>query len=170
MIISEQKAIILLNKGYVIGVPTDTVYGFCSLEENTIKIYNMKKRSLNKPLIKMINNRKMIGKYDEKLNRYFSCYWPGQYTCIIEQNGQLNSYRIPNEPNLLSLIKVINKPLLTTSANITREEPCLSAQEFQERFKTIPLLEEKIKSSKSKKASKIYICINNKKKQERKVI
>ena len=48
-----------LNKGNLVITPTDTIYGIMgdSENENTIrKIYDIKKRSYDKPLILLMNN------------------------------------------------------------------------------------------------------------------
>lgn len=161
MIVNINQAIKLLNQGEVIGIPTDTVYGFATIENSKDKIYTLKQRDKSKKLINFIWNKKQIGKVDDldenEVDNIVEQYWPGANTLIFKQNNHLNSYRIPNNKNILELLKSINCKLLTTSANISGETPCLNAKEFVDKFPNIPLLEEKYKQQNSETPSKIYI-------------
>ncbi len=152
-----KEAIILLNQGYVIGIPTDTVYGFAVKEEYAHKIYDLKGRNRKKKLITMLANSSELNVKNE-LRKEFAMNWPGQVTYIFEENEELKSYRIPSEPNLLGLLKESGMKILTTSANYSGDEPALSAEEFESRFSNIPLLEEKIAYQKGLTPSKIFVC------------
>ncbi len=162
MIVNEKDAIALLKKGHVIGIPTDTVYGFAVLEEFEYKIYNLKGRDKNKKLITMVGTEYMfnVAKYIKKDMLRF---WPGQVTIIFEENGILNSYRIPNETNVIRMLNHSGLKIKTTSANKSGMPPCLTAEEFEQRFKNVPLLAEVSKVSKSKNPSKIFVYNRNKK-------
>ncbi len=156
MTVNSLKAIELLKGGKVIGIPTDTVYGFACLSEFAEEIYTLKKRDKNKKLISFVK-RDYYFDVDTYTQDVFEKYWPGNYTFIIPQNNELVSYRIPNEPNVLELLQLLDKRLLTTSANISGEEPVTTKEEFEQRFPNIPLLKEEIESKKTKTPSKIYI-------------
>lgn len=162
MICNIREAEILLKKGQVIGVPTDTVYGLASLEEYEYKIYQIKGRNRKKKLITMLSNEEEL-KVDNKLRKEFTKNWPGKVTYIFEEFGRLISYRKPNEPNLQRLLSRENIRLKTTSANISGNEPCLTKEEFEETFPSIPLLEEKIKCEKGNQPSKIIVYNRSKK-------
>lgn len=152
-----KEAIILLEKGYVIGIPTDTVYGFAVLEKYAYKIYDLKGRNRKKKLITMLASHEQLD-VNKRIKKEFETNWPGKVTYIFEEKGELKSYRIPQEPNLFKLLEESGMNLLTTSANYSGEEPALSASEFEMRFRNIPLLEEKVKFTKGLTPSKIYIC------------
>ncbi len=152
-----REAIILLNQGYVIGVPTDTVYGFAVLDKYAHKIYDLKGRNRKKKLITMLANGSELN-VNKHIKKEMLINWPGKVTYIFEENAELKSYRIPSEPNLLNLLRESKLRILTTSANYSGDEPALSAEEFERRFKNIPLLEEKIAYEKGLTPSKIYLC------------
>ena len=61
-----EKITKLLNEGRIVITPTDTIYGIMgdSTNEEVIKkIYKIKKRPLNKPLILLMDSYEMIKKY-----------------------------------------------------------------------------------------------------------
>ncbi len=159
MIIEQKQAIELLKQGQVIGIPTDTVYGFAVLKPYAKKIYDLKQRDPNKKLISFVPTNHYFA-VDDYTKAQFEKYWPGNYTFIIKQNDELVSYRIPNEPNTLALLNQLNDILLTTSANISGHPPINNQAEFLKTFPQIPLLKEKIISKKSNMPSKIYIIDN----------
>lgn len=161
MDITLEEAIERLLNGEVIGVPTDTVYGLSSLRQYGHKIFEVKQRDHSKKLITMVNNVDELEISDNTLRLKMEEVWPGKVTLIYEVDGELTSYRIPNEPNLLRLLGELGKPIFTTSANISGSEPCLTREEFKQTFPTIGLLEETEKSQKSSIPSEIYIYDGN---------
>lgn len=161
MDITLEEAIKRLLNGEVIGVPTDTVYGLSSLRQYGHKIFEVKQRDHSKKLITMINSIDELEISDNTLRSKMQEVWPGKVTLIYEVDGELTSYRIPNEPNLLKLLGELGKPIFTTSANISGFDPCLTREKFKQTFPTIGLLEEKEKSEKSSVPSKIYIYDGN---------
>lgn len=161
MICSEKEIIKALKKGEVVGIPTDTVYGFACLKENIDNVYKLKKRDKKKKLISFIYKTEQVGTLDDfnkdESKDIFKNYWPGNNTLIFNKDNTLVSYRMPNEKNVLSLLKEIDEILLTTSANKSGENACETKEEFEIRFPNIKLLEEKEKSIKSKSPSNIFI-------------
>ncbi len=165
MICKESEIIKALKDGEVVGIPTDTVYGFAVLSEFSNKVYDLKKRPLNKKLISFIPSVDFVGEVDDLSNDDISAlaskYWPGPNTLIFNKGGELTSFRIPNEKNILSLLDSLGDIMLTTSANISGEETCLSKEDFEKRFPNVKLLEEKFVSKKQNKASNIYVITND---------
>ncbi len=160
MDISINQAAELLKSGEVIGVPTDTIYGVSSLTDFGDKIYEVKKRDRSKKLVTMISDVSQINVTDKVLLDKMNEVWPGAVTLIFDYEGEMTSFRIPAEPNLLKLIDKVGKPIFTTSANISGEEPCLSRQQFKLVFPEMGLLEEQIVAPKSSVPSEIYIYTN----------
>lgn len=161
MFIDVNEAIQILKRGGVIGIPTDTVYGLAALRPASKQIYEIKKRDINKKLISFV---KIGYKFDVDnfTNDLFKSHWPGNTTFIIKQNEEFVSFRIPNEPNVLNLLDLLDEPLLTTSANISGELPATSPDEFFEKFPGIPLLKEDVIITKSKEPSTILKIDENK--------
>lgn len=157
MQVNMVKAIKLLIKGEVIGVPTDTVYGLAVKAQYIDKLYQVKRRDRNKKIVKLIPDMSYIVGADEELKAQMQEQWPGKTTYVYEVNKTLESFRIPNEPNILRLLREMDSYLYVSSANISGEPPCITSAEFEERFPNIPLLEEIESSEKDNKPSHVII-------------
>lgn len=157
-----EQAIVKLESGEVIGVPTDTVYGLSSLPAYGDKIYEVKQRDKTKKLITMISSIDTLDIDDQVLLNKMKQVWPGAVTLIFEYEGEMRSFRIPDEPNLLELLTKLGKPIYTTSANISGQDPATSREQFNEQFPNLELLDEKEKCEKSSVPSEIYVYKNAK--------
>ena len=63
---NKERIIEELNKGNLVIVPTDTVYGILADATNVEavkKVYKAKKRDTNKPLILIVDSYKMLCEY-----------------------------------------------------------------------------------------------------------
>ncbi|MGL4588674.1 MAG: L-threonylcarbamoyladenylate synthase [Mycoplasmatales bacterium] len=156
MIVSEKEAVALLKAGYVVGIPTDTVYGFAVLEQHKLAVYKLKKRKLAKKLITFVSEQTYFEGINDSLKALMYKSWPGAVTIIFEVNEELTSYRVPKRIEVLNLLKKTG-PLLTTSANISGTNACLSASEFEKRFPEVPLLKHNQKISNLRTPSKILV-------------
>lgn len=161
MRLKVNEAIECLNNGEVIGIVTDTVIGFAATKDNSHKIYDIKKRELNKPLIQMVNFDYKFDDLNEEIKTFMDQNWPGKVTIIYPVDGTQTSYRIPNEDTLLQLLKEMNEPIYTTSANLSGEEPCLTISEFEKVFPSINILDTIEVSEKTNEPSKIFIYEKN---------
>lgn len=52
-----------IKSGGIVAVPTDTLYGLCTLAEYADRLYKLKKRPSEKPLGLIINEPEQITKY-----------------------------------------------------------------------------------------------------------
>lgn len=160
MDLTIDQAIKKLKAGEVIGVPTDTVYGLSCLLPYSEELYRIKHREKSKKLITMISSISKLDINDEILLAKMKEVWPGRVTLIFEYNGEMTSFRIPDEPNLLELLEKLDEPIYTTSANISGMEPCANRQHFAREFPNQGLLAEEINSEKSSVPSQIYVYEN----------
>lgn len=128
----------ILERGGVGIIPTDTVYGLCvnALNKNSIKrIYKIKKRDINKPLVLFVKNRDEIEKYgivNDLSKKIINKYMPGEITIVLRKKDPFFSIslkkfdtigiRIPNDIFIINLLNSISFPLATTSANISGEK------------------------------------------------
>lgn len=141
-----QKAVEVLKNGGVVVFPTDTVYGLASSafdNEARKRIYKLKGRNYNKPLIVMAGNVKALSclfALNEKISKIMNTFWPGPLTLVlpatnigkIVMGGRDNvGIRIPNDKTALALLKLCDFPLATTSANPSSKS---SAKSFKEAF------------------------------------
>ena len=127
-----------LKKGGIIITPTDTVYGIMADATNdkaVKKVYEAKKRSFDKPLIVLVNSVEMLNDYvleiDDITKRIIDKYWPGPLTILFKKNNRLSKYvsnndyigiRYPNNEIIIDILNEFNKPVVSTSANISNNE------------------------------------------------
>ncbi|MDR2676913.1 MAG: threonylcarbamoyl-AMP synthase [Endomicrobium sp.] len=141
---SYKKTAKIIKNGGIAIVPTETVYGFAVdifNSESKRKVYNIKKRNYDKPLIVMAYNTKILEKIveiHEKTLKITNIFWPGQLTLILPSTeiGQILSsgkkslgVRIPDNKFMLNLLKELDTPVFTTSVNISG---MTSAKNFHE--------------------------------------
>lgn len=128
---------------------TDTVWGLIAKpnKENIERIYQIKGRDKNKPLIifaKSITKLKELSLgWDPKIEAIAREHFPGALTIVMKRSSKLDSFinpeietigmRIPDSKQVLDLIND-NEFLLSTSANLSGQEPVANYQEAQTQF------------------------------------
>tara|TARA_Y100000766_G_scaffold205324_1_gene177169 strand:- start:1690 stop:2268 length:579 start_codon:yes stop_codon:yes gene_type:complete len=129
-----QKSIEVLKFGGTILYPTDTVWGIgCDATNPKAikKVYSIKKRSTEKPLILLMNNVDLLLNYVESVPQiaYKIINTASRPTTII-YNNPINlpnmlihqntiAIRVIQDSNLKELLNIFAKPITSTSANIT---------------------------------------------------
>lgn len=134
------QAIEILKSGGIGIFPTDTVYGIGCDFSNTVSLNNLYKakvRDYSKPINILVSRKDMIYKYVKNVSSIektlINKFWPGPLTIIFNKTdlvpdlltSGLNTVgiRMPNNKVCLDLIDIFGKPLATSSANISNEEP-----------------------------------------------
>lgn len=133
-----RKAAEILKRGGVGIIPTDTVYGLCTLSSNwegVKRIYRIKKRDIRKPLVLFLKERDEIEKFavvDGVAKKIMNRFVPGAVTVVLKKKEgaprvslkgmDTIGIRIPDEEFVISLLKEVGFPLATTSANISKKE------------------------------------------------
>ena len=155
--LNKAKKILIKNK--IIAVPTETVYGLAGnaySNKSVKKIYNLKKRPKNNPLIIHYYNLNMLKKdafLDNNFLKLYKKFSPGPLTFILRKkekskisrfaNANLNTIavRFPNNKVIRSLLKKLSFPLAVPSANISTgvspTEPSDVIDEFKNNIKFI---------------------------------
>lgn len=139
MLINKEEIINCLTNGGVIAYVTDTVWGLGCLPDNqkaVKKIYEIKKREPQKPLILMSNEVynllpyvKPIPKTGQKLIKK---YFPGALTIVTYKSDLTPEYitsgmqtvgiRVPDNQVFQEICSIIpNHVLATTSANLSHQ-------------------------------------------------
>ena len=137
----KNVAEIMINGGIAV-FPTDTVYGLGAvpLKKSIEKIYEIKKRDFSKKIIALINDisnlNEMIDETSENMDKISPVlreYWPGELTVIFKADRKFTrkfdeeletiGVRIPKNKTALEIIKTAGGIVLTTSANISGENP-----------------------------------------------
>jgi tRNA threonylcarbamoyl adenosine modification protein (Sua5/YciO/YrdC/YwlC family) len=128
-----------LKDGRVIAYPTDTTYGIgCSIfcKKSIERIYLMKQRDRRKPFSVICSTLSEISQYAQVSNSAFKIikrYLPGPYTFVFEATREVPDLlltrqktvgiRIPDNRICCDLVTALGNPIITTSANLSGEEP-----------------------------------------------
>ena len=142
----------ILNDGGLIISPTDTVYGIMgdALNDDVVrKIYDIKKRPYSKPFLLLMSDLDMIFEYTNSLNSNEIKLLQSvlgvtvilkkseKISDLITANDDYVGIRIPDNKELIEIISKLNRPVVSTSCNISDEEVITS----------ISLLDDSLKNS-----------------------
>ncbi len=133
-----------LKRCGIIVFPTETVYGVGTLvecEKSVERIYLLKKRNREKPMLLHISSKEDVFKYAIKLNKsalkLIENLWPGSISLVLHASHSAPKYivakngtiglRMPKDDFFLRLSKEVG-PLVATSANISNELPPLTVK------------------------------------------
>ncbi len=147
---SVQKAASVLMEGGIVIFPTDTVYAVgCLIEEPLAieRLYKVKERDRDKPtlvLAESLNQAKEYAFFDKNAEKLAETFWPGPLTIVIpaknkapeEILGKNNTIgiRVPREPVIQELLKLIGIPILAPSANIGGRQAAVSLKEIDKKL------------------------------------
>jgi len=161
-----KKAKKILNINECIAIPTETVYGLAGnaySDKACKKIFNLKKRPKNNPLIVHYFNDQDLEK-DCNINKNFlklyKKFCPGPITFILnlKKDSKISkivtnkknslAVRFPKHPVTRSLLKKLNFPLAAPSANLSTKVSAVSSSDVKDDFgKKIKFILEGGKSS-----------------------
>ncbi len=133
------QAVELLKGGGVIAYPTDTTYGIgCSIfnKRGIERIYLLKQREKKKPFSFICADLSDVARYARVSNYAFKVlkrYLPGPYTFVLEASSVVPDLlltkqktvgiRIPGNAICLAIVRGLGHPIVTTSANLSGDEP-----------------------------------------------
>ncbi|KAG0436951.1 Threonylcarbamoyl-AMP synthase [Dictyocoela muelleri] len=141
--ISKEELLASFSKNPVI-IPTETVYGITTPInniKNLYKIYELKNRPLNKPLLILINKLSMLENLiEEDTPEYkplIDQYWPGPLTLIYKAKKTIPpiitagtgyvGIRFSSSPVVSHVIDLLGCPIVAPSANLSGMDCCRSA-------------------------------------------
>lgn len=124
----------LLEKGGLVSIPTETVYGLAANafdEDAILKIFKAKNRPSFDPLIVHAASIKQIESFVIDIPKLFydlaESFWPGPLTILLPKKNIISdlvtsglpqvAVRIPNHPIALELLQSLAFPLAAPSAN-----------------------------------------------------
>lgn len=129
----------ILKDGGIIAYPTDTTYGIgCSIfsKKGLERIYLLKQREKKKPFSFICSDLSEVARYAKVSNYAYKMlkrHLPGPYTFVLDATSivpdllvtkqKTVGIRIPDNRICLSLVKELGHPIITTSANLSGEEP-----------------------------------------------
>lgn len=147
-----------LNKNKVIAYPTESIFGLgCNPDSKVAvnKLLFLKKRNLNKGLILISGNYDQLKPYiiEKKIknkknillkNKFFITYLvPAKLNVPfwLTGNSKYIAIRITKNKFAKNLCLFYKKPIVSTSANLSGEKPCLNREEIRNIFgKNFPIL------------------------------
>ena len=147
-----KKAKEYLDKNYCVGVPTETVYGLAAnayVDSAVKKIFNLKKRPKNNPLIVHylgINSLKKDCLINDNFIKLYKKLSPGPITYILKlkKESKISKYvtndekhlavRFPRHALFKRLLKKLDYPLAAPSANITSKVSAVKVRDVKEEF------------------------------------
>ncbi len=144
---SVQIAVDYLRRGKIAVLPTDTVYGFSGIVDgrhfsyNTDKkIFEIKGRAENKPLIQLISSPDQLKKYTrDVVPESLLEKWPGPLTIIVhtyKKGGDVETtaFRCPGDEWLREVIERCGEPIYSTSVNRSGSPVLDNIREIKEEF------------------------------------
>lgn len=142
-----------IGQGAVVAYPTEAVFGLGCDPDNesaVMALLALKQRPMAKGLILIAADYQQLQPYlddaqlsEQQKERMFAC-WPGPVTWVVPARattprwltGQFTSLavRVSDHPDVRQLCQAVNKPLVSTSANLTTLPPCRTAAEVHQQF------------------------------------
>ncbi len=146
------------QSGFVVSFPTDTVPALAIDPHKTEAIYQLKQRSLDKPLILMGASPEDLWDYvegtpdeQEIWQKMAQQYWPGALTLVLRSSAKVPPGMNPSGSGTLGIrvpdcaiaqkLLSVTGPLATTSANRSGEPPLQAAADIDGAFPTVCVLE-----------------------------
>lgn len=135
-----ELAVKFLKAGKAVVYPTDTSYGLgvdATNAKAVRRLYKIKQRKFNQPVHVIVQNFaavKKLAMVDTAAERVMKRFWPGPVTVIFDLSPHLSprqgrgvralsagtgtiGVRMPNNKIALALVKKLNRPITTPSAN-----------------------------------------------------
>ncbi|MGH7951970.1 MAG: L-threonylcarbamoyladenylate synthase [Limisphaerales bacterium] len=133
-----RRAADLLRTGEIVALPTETVYGLAAnaLDEKAVaKVFQIKERPANNPLIVHAVGIEMVGSCVEKFSpaaeKLAKSFWPGPLTLVLPRDekipkivtagGETVGVRWPSHPFIQAVIRECDFPLAAPSANLSNQ-------------------------------------------------
>jgi L-threonylcarbamoyladenylate synthase len=112
----SRDAVAALRAGHAVILPTDTVYGLCTLPEHSDVLYELKGRDRSKPVALLAADVDALVAGVPGLDRpLLERYLPGPYTLVVGQVG----VRVPNLPPAAAEVVRAVGVVAATSANLS---------------------------------------------------
>ena len=139
------KAASIIHSGGVVAFPTESFYalGVSAWDEKAIqRLFAIKKREENQPLLLLIPTASLLNQYVIRIpdiaSQIMEEFWPGGLTLIFEANPGLPQLltsgtgkiglRLSSHPVATALTRAVGAPITGTSANISGQTACSSAE------------------------------------------
>lgn len=136
----------ILSSGGIVVFPTESFYGLgvdAANEKAVKQIFKLKLRPINQPLLLLIFSVDVLDNYVEEVpdiaNKLIEQFWPGGITIVFKASKSLSplltastgkiGIRLSSHPVATALAESLGTPVTGTSANISGQPACSTAQE-----------------------------------------
>ncbi|NCP66585.1 MAG: L-threonylcarbamoyladenylate synthase type 1 TsaC [Paraglaciecola sp.] len=143
----------LFQDGEIIAYPTEAVFGLgCDPDNQTavMRLLALKKRNIDKGLILVASNYQQLQPYIEessippnRMNDILAS-WPGPNTWLLPASANVGQWltggsdvvavRVSQHPVICMLADLFQKPLVSTSANVSGQPAALSIEQVMQQF------------------------------------
>ena len=152
------KAVSYLDKGELVALPTETVYGLAADATNgkaVANIFKTKGRPQFNPLIAHVSGMDMAGdivEIDEISKKLMDAFWPGPLTFVLPLKNKtsidpltsagLKTLAVRNPVGIFAtIVKELGRPVAAPSANISGRLSSTSAKDVADMFgEKVPLI------------------------------
>ena len=155
---SVETAAHLLEKGELVAIPTETVYGLAANalnEKAVLEIFKVKNRPQFDPLIvhvaSMAKAKELAETFPEKAEKLAATFWPGPLTLLVKKKSFIPdlvtsgldtvAIRCPDHDLTRALLQALSFPLAAPSANpfgyISPTRPAHVNEQLGEKIKYI---------------------------------
>ena len=148
--VNTQEIIEKFNSGMIGVIPSDTLYGIHAraFDKKAVeKIYDIKGRTVSKPLIVLISDISDLEKFgiivEENVKNFLVSVWPAKLTVVlpcknsdfeyIHRGNNSIAFRMPDREDLRDLIKKVG-PIVSTTANPKGQKPAETIDEAKNYF------------------------------------
>lgn len=137
------ECVSILDKGGIVGFPTETVYGLGANSDNSKalkRLWELKKRPQNKPFTMHISPLQRIDDFtadnSTEVYKLIDKFWPGPLTLIVagKKRGETIGLRCPSSRIAQDLINRSTHTLVATSANLSGSPAAIEAQDVLGNF------------------------------------
>ena len=148
-----ERVLKALNEGEVIAYPTEGVFGIgCDPDnpEAIKKLLDIKQRPVEKGLILIAASYQQLLPYidesqlSQRQLEHIHRSWPGPVTWVMPASSKVSEYvsgqfdsvavRVTDHPLVQELCQAFDKPITSTSANLTGQPPCMTTQEVEQQL------------------------------------
>ena len=144
--------VMALRQGRVVAYPTDTSYGLAvdaANEKAVTKLYRIKGRNFKKPSSVVVPSKayaKKLVEWNKTVQKLTNRFWPGALTIAAKVKGKGGEFkklksadgylslRMPKNQVALDLAVLLKKPITATSANLSGQPDCYSADDIVKQF------------------------------------
>ena len=147
---SPLESVNYLDTGKIIAYPTESIYGIGCDPFNysaVQKIYKIKNRPSNKPMILIASDVKQIANLIDynAINQTVIESWPGHTTWLLpastacpqwlyEKDSRKVAIRVTAHSTVVSICNNFKKPIISTSANKSMDEPIAKIEKIKDVF------------------------------------